>query len=246
MKPITAFSNGFGFLFEGLNLVRKTKGMMKWILIPLILDFAMLLAGLYFGFAWIEGLITYTVTLLADPGNWLFSLLYYPLLIILGFGFFVVLLYGTFILSTIIASPFNSLLAEKALVELGAIAERPFHLWRWIKISVRMVVISLIRATIFLFFGIFIFVLSFFPGLNFLGTYIALLIIASDSADYSFEVLEMSLADRFKFIGDKMPQFSGMAASLGLTLLLPGLTLLILPLSVVGASCIVAKNQSKI
>ena len=138
--------------------------------------------------------------------------------------------------TTVVAAPCNSLLAERTLIMAGAVEDRPFELGRWLKVSAKMLFVGLMKSMVFLFFGILIFVCSFIPILNFVSSFAAFLIMAFDSSDYSFEIMEMSLRERFRFFQNHFPEFAGMASFLGLTVFVPGTTLLLLPFSVVGAA----------
>jgi CysZ protein len=148
----------------------------------------------------------------------------------------VVTFYFGFLLSTIIASPFNSILAEKTLAYKNSHLEKPINFSRWLKITLRQLSISLVRALIFAFIGLIIFVFSFVPLLNFLAAFAAFLIVAFDCIDYGMEVKLMGLKSRLAYFRQHFSVFSGMAMMLGLTLMVPGLTLILLPCAVVGAA----------
>ena len=79
----------------------------------------------------------------------------------------------------------------------------------------------------------------FVPVLNLLAVSAAMLLLAFDSMDYSFETLGWGLRQRLRYLRREWVQWSGMAAGLALTLLLPGLTLLVIPGAVVGAAMLV-------
>ena len=64
-----------------------------------------------------------------------------------------------------------------------------------------------------------------------------------DSMDYTFEAMEFGLRERFRYFQKNFPEFTGMAGSLAITIFVPGLTLIVLPCSVVGAALVYKKAQ---
>ncbi len=71
------------------------------------------------------------------------------------------------------------------------------------------------------------------------------MVLAFDSLDYSFEALGMGFRERLRYLIKEWSQWFGMATSLALTLLMPGLTLLIIPGAVVGAALILKEQNGK-
>jgi hypothetical protein len=56
------------------------------------------------------------------------------------------------------------------------------------------------------------------------------------------EALRMDLSERIAFFRKFMPEYLGMASALGLCGLIPGLIILLMPLSIIGATDVVAKG----
>ncbi len=235
---------GIAHLLEGAKLIASEKSIRKWAIVPFMIDILLVISGIGFGLASISGWVTSALAFVGLTGGGFFaSLLFYLFSAVLWVGYLIVVIYGTFLVATVVAAPFNSLLAERTLMHLGVIEEKPFRLGAWISTSLKLLMIGLIKSMIFAFVGIFIFIASFIPILNIASSYVALLIMSFDSMDYSFEVREFGLRKRFHYFQSRFPEFTGMAGSLALTIVVPGLTLLVLPCSVVGAA-IVMKNQS--
>lgn len=234
---------GVSHLLEGGRLIVTEKTIRKWAIIPFLIDILLVISGIGFGLASISGWVTSALAFVGlAGGGFIASIFFYLFSAVLWIGYLIVVIYGTFLVATVVAAPFNSLLAERTLMHLGVIEEKPFKLGAWISTSLKLLVIGLIKSLIFAFLGIFIFITSFIPVLNFVSSYLALLIMSFDSMDYSFEAREFGLKKRFRYFQTKFPEFTGMAGGLALTILVPGLTLLVLPCSVVGAA-IIMKNQ---
>lgn len=244
MTSLRRLGMGFDFIREGMGLIWRQPRLWIWAFIPFVIDVILLTLTLSWGWSqvslWTATAVGY---LISSSSGWIYSLLYYPLFLGLLVGFSVLAIYLTVLLANVIASPFNSILAEKILIQMGVKQDRPFHLQQWLATSARMLAVSLMRAVIFVFLGLFLFIMSFIPVLNILSSFIAFLILAFDSADYAFESLEMSLRERYAFFKRHRLQFCGMAGALALTLLIPGLTLVLLPSAVAGAASVVARSK---
>jgi uncharacterized protein involved in cysteine biosynthesis len=143
---------------------------------------------------------------------------------------------GVYISVRLFAAPFYSYLAEKALVKLGVRHDKPFRLQAWIWISVRMLLVSLAKSLFFCFASIILFVFSLIPFLNIVAAIGFMHMIAFDISDYSFEAMEWPLARRLRHVRSHFATYSGFAFGIGLLMIIPGLSLVLLPAAVVGAS----------
>ncbi len=246
MKEIKNYSLGLKFIFSGFSSINSTKGLWKRILVPFVIDIFLLSYFLVLGVTnlplWVASALGLIFT---TPSGWLYSLLYYPLFLILGLGFSVITVFGVYLLASVIASPFYSVIVEKILMKNSVIAEQPFSFSRWVSVSVRMMGVSLLRAFIFALVGIPLFICSFIPGLNIASSFSAFLIMGFDSMDYSYELHELSLKQRIQHFKSHLVIYSGMATVIGLTMLLPGLTLLLMPFLVAGSAEIYSKTRCK-
>ena len=108
-NPIT----GISYLFKALPLLTQ-KGIKSYVIIPLIINILFFSAGIYFGFAYFA---EYMDKMLDTSGLWSWVAaivdLIKPLLYILfGMTLLILIFYTFSIVANIVASPFNSLLAE--------------------------------------------------------------------------------------------------------------------------------------
>lgn len=169
---------------------------------------------------------------------WL-ALLIKPLIWFGGIVVTLVILYAVYVLHAIIAQPFYSVLAEKALRISGRPPAHGLSFGAMLRSSV-------IKGLVFLIIGILLFVFSFIPGLNLVAIGGTLLLIAFDCLDYSLENRGLTLRGRIVYLRRNKAQWMGIAAGLALTLVLPGLTLLVFPGAVVGAALILKEtNESR-
>ncbi|MCH2533476.1 MAG: EI24 domain-containing protein [Bdellovibrionales bacterium] len=244
--------SGLQVYFIGLRTVKKYPELKKWMIIPFIIDLFLFFLLLYFTFnflpavttyfvGWIEGAITSLFQ--AAALDWLFDISYFIFLILFGIVSIIAAIYAAYILSLIIASPFNSLLAEKTLQLTGALPEEPFKIGRWLSFTIKMFIVALLKAVVFLIVGLFAFIIAFIPGLNILSIYITLYMMSLDLFDYSLEAAGYNLTQRLGFGRKEVPMISGVSLALFATTLIPGLFFVLAPLGVVGASRIHAEKM---
>lgn len=246
INPIQRYIYGLTFLFKGSKSIFNIPGVFVWSIIPFLIVALLLYFGLSSGMNAVESYSTEAVKKIIDPssGIW-FKLVFYPLYFIFSVCFMALFSYLLFLVTSLIASPFNAVVAEKVLIHKGIIEDRKLTLAVWSKISLKMFWVSLIRTFIFIFIGLFIFISSFLPGVNLIAAFAGFLIIAFDCMDYSMEARMWTLKQRFSYFKKNIVEFSGMASVLGLTLMVPGLTLIMLPSSVVGAALVMESIEKR-
>jgi uncharacterized protein involved in cysteine biosynthesis len=251
VKTVGDFGRGLSHARAGLLYLMKNKSLIKWAVAPLLVGFLLFFVFIVSGFGLISGWVASALAVVSSGLGWIglggvtFLMTFANVVIsgLLWVIYLVVVIYGTYLITTIVAAPFNSLLAEQTLMVAGAIEDKKFEVGRWVSVTLKMLMIGIVKSIIFLLLGLIIFACSFVPILNIISSFCALLIIAFDSMDYSFEILEMSLSQRFRFFQNHFLHFSGAASFLGLTLFIPGITLLILPFSVVGSAVALAEMR---
>jgi len=234
--PIKHFFLGFGYFSKGWRLFKSVPGIKVWIIIPFIIDLILISVLFSWGLPKTSVWSQKAVGMIISSESWIYNILYYPLKLLTVIGFMAIVLLGFYLLATIIAGPFYSIVVEKVHIHLGFKKEKPMGFNEWVRLNIRMLVISLVRALLFALFSMALFVLSFFPVINLVAAFCAFLIMAFDVADYSFEIAEMGLKERLGYFRDNIAAFSGMACFLGITLIIPGLILLIMPINVLGAT----------
>lgn len=231
------FFKGFGFILRGRNIIKSAPHLYKWALAPFAIDVLVFIAFLYFGLNQMRHFAyKYSLHVLGSPAGDYFNFFYYPLLILFWCMAFVFCFYAVYVLATIVASPFNSILAKKTLIHLGYVNEKESTFAEVLRSSVDMFWVSLLRMVVLLLIGLLLILFSLLPGLNLLAAYVVFIILAFDSMDYSFETMNLNIKQRFQFFKQHLIEFCGMGAFVGLTAFIPGLTLLLMPFAVVGSA----------
>jgi CysZ protein len=240
------FLKGFSFVFIGRSSAKKIPGLFYWILFPFLIDLVLLFLGVYFGLGYVKTIaVTAILWLFSNSDSIYAQIAYYPLLIILGIGFLILLVFATYILASVIASPFYGVLAEKTLVHFKVIEDRSFDWRRFLKQTSSMIVVSFKRGVILACIGLLLFFCSFIPVLNIFAAYSAFVLMAMDSADFALEAKGLHLKQRLAYFKQNYKLFLGQGAFVGLTLIIPGLILLIMPYAVIGSTVLMAENENK-
>jgi len=232
MNPFSRFFLGFLSFFDGFKMLAKDKSLKKLAAIPILIDVLIFVGIAYTFFVFV---MPHFLETILSPASGFWG----KIARIGGYGFASVislLLSGvlTFLLAQIVASPFNTLLAEKTLKSQGLLKGQPDK--SWLKGSLKMLFSGLIRGAILLLLGVLIFVLGFIPLLNVLALFMGLFLMATDCADYSHELLHMEFRKRAQFYVKFWLEFLGFGCAMGLTFMVPGLNLVMIPaLSISGA-----------
>lgn len=241
---MSEFLQGLAFWVRGwVTLIRRPK-LLALALVPLLSSIALtvtLVIGVFFQLPHWARYLTGFVQQAAPL--WVQTALYYS--IVLGAGFLVIIsfTYIAYLIHALISSPFYSVIAEKVLVDPGS--EKKLDWRERIRLSWMLFKITLLKAVLYLFLGAVLFLMSLLPGLNAAALFCTWALVAYDCLDFSFEILGLSWRERMRRLFEKRLLWMGMSFGLALTLLIPGLTLLVIPGAIVGAAQSVRdKNES--
>jgi CysZ protein len=233
------FHEGLWFWFTGWRHLLRNRALLWVAFLPILIS-----TGAAVGLVWLLWVnlprwVQMIVAWIGFSPGWVHHLLYYPLLVS---GALIALFSSVYVLylgQSLIAVPFYAFLADRTLTQAGK-KPNDSRMWKeWARHTLRMIRVSLMKFILLLAVGVVLFVFSFLPVLNVFTLTGALMILALDCMDYSLDPLGLGLRQRISYYRRNWAQWLGMAVGLGLTLLLPGLTLLIIPGAVVGAAIIV-------
>lgn len=234
---------GFAFHFQGIQLVLTSAHVRRLFWLPLIVQILTFVA-LFTILIWSGSSLVSKLTPEYSEGFWSQTLYYisqlisYIILTIIS-G---ILSYG---IGRVLALPFYSLMAEHVLTVYGQQSFPKLNAMQWIKFNISMIWVSILRLAILLVPSAILLLLAFVPIVQIVATLAALFLLAMDVTDYALEVSGKSLKARFRFIGQHKGELFGFSLGLGLTLLIPGLNLLLFPMTVASASLLVAKTSKQ-
>ncbi|CAN5600200.1 hypothetical protein BH10BDE1_BH10BDE1_20470 [soil metagenome] len=234
---IYGFTAGFFAPLTGFRRLLSDSRLRALAIIPLLIS---LILGSFLtvtGIWWVAtsiGAVSLELTSILgfDPSG------YAPIVILIFLWPMALLVLGVavYVSVRLVAAPFYSYLAEKTLVKLGTRHDTPFRAHEWVWLSLRMLLVSLLKSVLFCIAGVVLFVFSLVPILNIVAAIGFMHMIAFDISDYSFEAMEWPLARRIRHVRSHFVTYSGLAFGLGLLMMIPGLSLVLLPAAVVGAS----------
>lgn len=237
------FLFGLSTVFRGFAVLVSDSKLRMWSLIPflvaLILGTAITISGLYFIGGSIGSVaITLGSWLSLNPGSWgtvALTLALWPIaLLALGVAVYVCV--------RLIVAPFYSILAELALVVIGLRKDQPFRAREWVIFTLRMLSVSIVKSLIFAVAAGILFVCSLIPVVNLLATIGFVLMLSFDVSDYSFEAMGWGIRKRFQHFRRHLSMYSGFAFGLGMILVIPGMSVVIMPAAVVGGSLLLKKS----
>ncbi|MEK6554345.1 MAG: EI24 domain-containing protein, partial [Bdellovibrionota bacterium] len=230
---IERFLNGFFIIFNGMTLITKNNDLKKWSIVPFLIGLLILIIGFALTILYIPSAIEWLIQQKMQVDGNKSGYFYYPLVFIAGLLFIILNVYLSYWFTQIFAAPVYSVLAEKTLVVTGS---QVIKARSGSSVIFKMIMASIVKALFFSIIGTTLFLTTLFiPGLNILVSAFLFFVIATDSADYSLEILGYSFKERLKFYKRHFIEFFGLSMCVGLTLVIPGLILLIMPAAVVGS-----------
>jgi len=248
-NPFQKFTIGFKSVFSGISLIRRDAKILRLAIIPFCIDFIALAGVFVWGSSRLSGWVDTTLGwMFSESGGLLWNLVYWPFFLLSWIIFLGLLFFAGYVVASLVAAPFNSLLAEATLEQLGVLPTKLFNLIHWLSHSLKMLLTALAKTLLFIVFAALLFGLSFMPILGILASFGMVMVMVFDSADYSFEALGYRLRERFTFFRQNLFYFAGSAGAMGLTLLVPGLNFILLPATVVGSANLIKqiKDNAKL
>lgn len=225
---------GVRLLSEGWQQIRQQPRLWIGILIPWMINISIIVLGWTSGVTWIKTSLFAIIAKFVGTEGFLFNVLYYPALIVFGLGFMAAILFFSLAISTVIAAPFYSWLAETTLIQSGEILPNPSSLIERIRFVLKMFLVGLAKGVVFGAIGFCLFILSFIPVVNFVAAFLTMCLLSADIMDYSLEARGMVFSKRVQFFSQRIMDVAGTSLLLSLTSLVPGLTVLLLPIFVIG------------
>lgn len=237
------FFFGLTAIFRGFQILVSDSKLRALSIVPflvsILLGSVLTISGLYYLGATLGGVAMQLGAWMSlVPGGWamaLLNVLLWPIGL-LGLGV------AIYMAVRLVVAPFYSVLAEAALVKMGIREDRPFRLQQWVPLTLRMLVVSLLKSAVFVGAGAVLFLLSLIPVVNLLATLGFVHMLSFDVSDYSFEAMEWTLKRRFQHFRENMNLYSGLAIGLGGAMVIPGMSIVIMPAAIVGASLVLQRS----
>ena len=232
------FLKGFGYLLEGIRLIRLP-GLRRFVLTPLLVS-SLLFAGLMFaaltGFEW---LLDYLLGFLPGWLQWLQYLLW-PLFAVSAL---LVLVYGFTLLANLIGAPFNGLLAEAVERQLTGQSLEQTGNWRALMADILPSLWSeLQKLGYFALRGLPLLVLFLIPGINILApvlwTIFSAWMLALEYADYPLGNHGVKFRDQRPRLRHRRFLMLGFGLTVLGLMLIPIVNFVAMPAAVAGATAL--------
>jgi len=241
IKPI----QGAGYLLRGLPLLIKP-GIFPYVIVPVIINALLFALAMILAVAQIGNLIDWILPSLPDWLQWLSSLLW----LVFVLASIIVVFFAVALLANIIASPFNSLLAEAVERHLkgqsqqntagslgSALVEMPKAIGN-----------EVIKLAYFAKLAIPLGILFFIPGLNLLAPALWFIfsawMLALEYCDYHLGSHNLYFAQQRKLLSQEKGLILGFGGASMLATITPVVNFIAMPASVVGATLMLVEKDA--
>lgn len=225
---------GFFSPLEGAKLILSNPKYFVYSIIPFLLGIGFVFLGYVLAAEFFTPLVENWVQSFEFFKDWkiLAGIINFLLLIVTWILVSIVNFLAGYVCISILGGPFYSILVEKIFSdELPHLSQQS-----GLKVAFNMFWMSLIKMLLFVLVGLGCFVLTFFPPLNFVASFVLLLMVAFDCSDYSFEVSRLNIGQRVRFFRQHFWEYSGLSLAILLTSVIPGAFFVLLPVFICGAT----------
>jgi len=227
--------NGFGYLHEGLRLMRAP-GLKRYVAIPLLISTLVFTTAIVAGVHWLEVLLGWLLGYLPSWLDWLRYLLW-PVFALLGV---LIIFYSFSIITNLIAAPFNGMLAEAVEKHLTG---QPIETGGW-KALAKDIVPSLLselrKLLYFVVRALPLGLLFLIPGVNlaapFLWALFSAWMLVIEYVDYPMANHLLHFSTQRKLLRSRRFLAYGFGGGSLLLTMIPLLNFLAMPVSVAGAT----------
>ncbi len=243
IKETLGAPKGFIYLIRSIKIVFSDWKVFRLAIMPMLVNI-LLFVGFFFAFNYFSYEISSRV-FEESTQVWY----WYALSWLIGVALFIVsifiVLFGFVVVGLIVAAPFNDMLAaavEKKVT--GTVKETGMSIWGLVKYTVKneirkMAVIILVQGSLFL--------VNFIPGVGqmifvVVSPAFLALVMAYEFTGYTLDRRGLSFSEKRKYLTSKFGLSMGFGLGVVVTLIIPIVNLLLLPLAVTGGTLLVIEN----
>ena len=239
------FLTGVGYLFKGLSLISQ-KGIRPFVLIPLLINVGVFSVAIWLAKSQFAMLMNQLIGWLPGWLSWVQWLLW-PLFALL---IFVAIYYVFTIIANLIASPFNSLLAERVEMHLNGQPMPEFRGYKAMLKTAGKTLLSESRKIIYMLKWLpLLIIISLIPGVNFIapfawGIYGAWMM-ALQYTDYPMGNHELFVKDELILLRKHRMSSLGFGGAMTLMMTIPIINFFAMPAGVAGGTAFWVAKLSK-
>jgi len=237
---------GFGHIFSGLKLISQP-GIRRFVIVPLGINIALFGGATWYLFIKFDEWMTQLLPDFPDWLSWLETAVYWILWPLFSVMILLVIFYTFSFLANLIASPFNSLLAEKIENQLTGKPLDTGPDFPTMEVIKRSIGSELGKLLYFIKWWALLFIVTLIPGINLAAPFLWVLF---GAWMFSLEYLDYPMSNHGKFFKDINSQaMSKRSLSLGfgggvmLLTSIPFINLLAMPAGVAAATQLWVKHQ---
>lgn len=245
VKHALDMPRGFMYLVRGLKMLLSSWGLFRFAIMPLIVNTALFVVFFFSFNTFAYYISSWVFTQTSQEWYWVI------LSTVLGVALFavsiLVVLLGFVVVGLIVASPFNDLLSAAVEERMtGAVHEMEASFLVKMALAVK---VESRKMLIFVLIEVALLALNFIPGLG-----QALFVILNlgfisfsmcyEFAGYTLDRRGYDFGDKRKFIATNLGRSMGFGAAVGITLLIPIVHFLFMPVAVAGGTIMAVENTA--
>lgn len=243
--PLASFARGFFYPFRGGRLLLKFPGLLRYILIPLVINILVFTGVVYFGFDLFNNVVT---GLLPTGEAWYWALLYYLLWLVAIVVTAVVVFFVFTVVGNLLASPFNDLLSETVERKLAGETKEEAFSWRgfW-REAWRVFVDESKKISVFVVVMLLLLLLNLVPAVgqllySVLAVLTTLFFLTVEYLGYAMNRHRLGFGEQRRFIFRRKFLSLGFGVGVMCILVIPFLQFLCIPVSVLGGTLLFLEN----
>lgn len=241
------FSRGFFSPFRSLKLLRLHPRLLRYIVIPFLINALVFSAAVYLGLDFFGSTV---VEYIPRGEAWYWSVIYWLLWVVAVLLTAVLVFFSFTVVGNLLASPFNDLLSERVEEVLsGLVNNDPFNLGRFFREAWQTVLMEAKKMWVFVVIMVMILPLNLLPGIG--NALYTLLAIGLTLFFLSFEYLGFVMVRKGRFFREQKTYISarkflmlGFSCGVMVMLAIPFFQLLCIPLAVIGATRLWCEEES--
>ncbi len=233
------FPRGFFLVFRGTRLLMHHPRLLKYIIIPFLINVAVFSLSIFFGLHFFQDVVT---RLLPQGDAWYWAVVFYALWTVAVLVTLVLVFFSFTVVGNLIASPFNELLSERTEeLLLGKSAEEPFALGTFFRDMGRIWLVEIRKMAIFVLAMAALLLLNLLPLVGsllygFLSVLLTLFFLAWEYLGFVHERKRHTFREQRRYLMRRKGLVLGFASGVLLMLAIPFMQLFCIPLAVVGAT----------
>lgn len=240
------FSRGFFAPFRSVNLLRQNLKLLPYIIIPVIINVAVFSGAVILGMNFFSDTV---VAQLPQGDAWYWALLYWVVWGIAALVTAVLVFFSFTVIGNLIASPFNDLLSERTEQVLsGKANQEPFILKQFASDALKTLLMEVKKMWVFVVIMIIILPLNLVPGVG--NTIYTVLAVSLTLFFLCFEYLSFVMVRKRQFFKEQKSYIFarkflmlGFACGVMVTLAIPFVQLLCIPLAVIGITSLWCEEE---